>query len=720
MDHEPPLTAWFLGPRAENAVVWTELFDHIFQDYAHWRRNYFPADPWIVGRLKRRSPEHESWLDLLTAQLDATLSELKFHFPLHSPRYNAHMVSEQSLPAVLGYFAGLLYNPNNVTSEAAPITVALELEVGRMVAAMLGYNPTRAWAHICSGGTVATLEALWAARSVQFAPFIARDYCRDRRITFPIRLPNGLEAPITEVADPALVALRPQDAISLLRMLVRTRQAESGQPLGDTVRELNDYVGQSRFNVSQHGLGPVLGATGLKPVVLASAAAHYSIAKACNVLGYGEAALRLIPVNERFQLDVTALERALDELTPEEYVAATIGIVGTTEEGAVDPIHRIRDLREERERTRNRSFWLHVDAAWGGYFRSLFTGLPVVHMPAASGIDAVAKEYARALDLHQRFELDIGVDRPDVRSFETTWGDPETCAAFLAMAEGDSTTVDPHKMGYIPYPAGVIAFRNGMVTEFITQRAQYLGDEPAGIGSFEQAAQVRAFGPHILEGSKPGAAALACWLAHRTIPLTTQGHGKIIRSTVLSSQRLWRLLTSHPLLYARLEQERAPDAPCRIPFSFLPITEPETSIVCFVARPMRWEEDAMVPVELPLADINRLNQRVYAAASVPGAGAHQSTAAQPFFVSRTRFEDRQYRAGTLVPLLTRLGIAPEDYAREGLFVLRSTVMNPWHEAAREAGMDYLYEFLRFLHRVTAEALTHPPPIPSPSRASSSA
>jgi glutamate/tyrosine decarboxylase-like PLP-dependent enzyme len=705
MDHDLPLTAWFLGPRAENAPVWTELFDHIFQDYVHWRRNYFPADPWIVGRLQRRSPEHESWLDLLTAQLDATLSELKFHFPLHSPRYNAHMVSEQSLPAVLGYFAGLLYNPNNVTGEAAPITVELELEVGRMVSAMLGYNPKRAWAHICSGGTLATLEALWVARSVQFAPFIVRDYCREQRMVFPIRQPNGEEAPVTEVDDATLVALRPQDGVTLLRALARARQSATGLPAADVVRELNEYVGLSRFNVSQHGLGPVLGATGLRPVVLASAAAHYSIAKACNVLGYGEAALRLIPVNDRFQLDPRALEATLEALAPAEYVAATIGTVGTTEEGAVDPIHRIRDLRERRERARNRSFWLHVDAAWGGYFRSMFHGLPVVHMPAAAGIEAVAAEYARSLDLRQRFELDVGVDRPDVRAYETRWGDPETCAAFLAVAEGDSTTVDPHKMGYIPYPAGVIAFRNGMVTEFITQRAQYLGDEPEGIGAFDQPVELPAFGPHVLEGSKPGAAALACWLAHRTIPLTTDGHGKIIRATLLSAQRLWRLLTSHPQLYPRLEQERAPKTPCPIPFTFLPITEPETNIVCFVARPMLWREGSMLPAAVPLSEINWLNQRVYAAASVPGARAHQSSAAQPFFVSRTRFEEQQYRADTLVPLLTRLGIASDDYTREGLFVLRSTVMNPWHEEARKVGMDYLYELVRFLHRVTAEALT---------------
>lgn len=704
MDNNLPLTAWFLGPRAENAGVWTEMFDHIFQDYVHWRRNYFPSDPWIVGRVKRRSPEHESWLDLLTSQLDATLSELKFHFPLHSPRYNAHMVSEQSLPAVLGYFAGLLYNPNNVTGESAPITVALELEVGRMISAMLGYNPKQTWAHITSGGTIATMEALWVARSVQFAPFIVRDYCRENRMTFPIRLPNGTEAPAADVDDRTLIALRPQDALRLPRSLARARQTLTGQPAEQVVVELNRYMADNRFNVSRHGLGSVLAATGLRPVILASATAHYSIAKACNVLGYGEGALHLIPVNERFQLDAAALSAALEALAPEEYVAAMIGVVGTTEEGAVDPIHHIQDIRERRERGHNRSFWLHVDAAWGGYFRTLFQGLPVAPMPGA-GIEAVAAEYARVLDLHQRFDIDVGTDTPDVRTCETRWGNTETCAAFLAVAEGDSTTVDPHKMGYIPYPAGVIAFRDGMVTEFITQRAQYLSEEPDGIGAFDQPAETQAFGPHILEGSKPGAAALACWLAHRTIPLTTEGHGKVVRTSLMSAQRFWRLLVSHTQLFQRLERDRAAAVPCPVPFTFVPITEPETNIVCFVARPMQWKDGGMTLADVPLAGINRLNREIYTAASVPGARTHPPSSAQPFFVSRTRFEEQQYRAASLKPLLTRLGVGIEAYQREGLFVLRSTIMNPWHEEARRAGIDYLYEYLEFLHRVTAEALS---------------
>jgi len=702
---EYPLSAWFLGPRAENATVWSELFDHIFQDYIHWRRNYFPTDPWIVGRLRRRSPEHESWLDLLTGHLDAILSELKFHFPLHSPRYNAHMVSEQSLPAVLGYFAGLLYNPNNVTGEVAPITVALELEVGRMISAMLGYNPKRAWAHICSGGTLATLEALWVARAVQFAPFIAREFCRQEKLGFRIRTANGSETELTAVADRALIALRPQEASTILRRLAYHLETERQLTTTEALERVNQAVSASPFNVARRGLGAILGATGLRPVVLASAAAHYSIAKACNVLGYGEDAARLIPVNERFQMDVDVLRDMIRGLAPNEYVAAVIGIVGTTEEGAVDPIHRIRFLRDECEQHDNRSFWIHVDAAWGGYLRTLFNGLAVPHVPHGAGLDAVCDEYIRALDVHERFELDVGLEHPDVRTLEVRWGDRETYAAFLAMADGDSTTVDPHKMGYIPYPAGVVAFRNGGVTEFVTQRAQYLSDDEAGIGSFDDPVSVTAFGPHILEGSKPGAAALACWLAHRTIPLTVDGHGKVVRVTLLNARRLARLLTYHHHLFAKFERERVGEPTARVPFTFFTVTEPETNLVCFVARQMTWQDGVMVPAAVPLAEVNRLNERVFSAASIPGSRSpHRLSAAQPFFVSRTRFEERQYRGATLKHLLARLEISEEAYAKEGLFVLRSTVMNPWHSEAQKAGMDYLYEFVRFLHRVTAESL----------------
>ena len=57
--------------------------------------------------------------------------------------------------------------------------------------------------------------------------------------------------------------------------------------------------------------------------------------------------------------------------SPRSSPLAVIGILGTTEEGAVDPIDKIDDLRKELEKDYNISFWLHVDAAWGGYVKSI-------------------------------------------------------------------------------------------------------------------------------------------------------------------------------------------------------------------------------------------------------------------------------------------------------------------------------------------------------------
>lgn len=84
------------------------------------------------------------------------------------------MTAEPTLPAVLGYFAGMMYNPNNVTFEASPFTSMLEVEVGKDLCRMLGYhedNPNTTpddlvstpvgWGHLTCGGSIANLEALW-------------------------------------------------------------------------------------------------------------------------------------------------------------------------------------------------------------------------------------------------------------------------------------------------------------------------------------------------------------------------------------------------------------------------------------------------------------------------------------------------------------------------------------------------------------------------------
>lgn len=700
-----PLAAWFLGPRAENATVWQELIDYIFQDYVHWRRNYFPADPVVVNRVRRRSAEHEAWVDSLTTALDETLNKLKQHFPFHSPRYIAHMLSEQTLPALLGYFAGMLFNPNNVTAEAAPITVELELEVGRMVAGMLGFNPKRAWAHICSGGTVANLEALWVARSVQFAPLMVQEFCIEHGLPFAVHRPSGATAPIHELTAAELLALRPNEAAMIWRRLAQYLHEQRGRSVAAALAQINEHMATSAYNPSRCGVHGVLRRVGLNPVIFVSAAAHYSVVKAANLLGYGEAAVRSVPVTPRFQVDMHALEQMLCGLAGDEYVAAVVGIVGTTEEGAVDPIHRIHFLREQLEREQNRSFWFHVDAAWGGYIRSLFCGLELDQLPHGSPLDAICAQYVRALHMEEKFVLETGGRHKVRKEGEVRWADHGVYAAYLAMADADSTTVDPHKLGFAPYPAGIVAFRNGLVTEHIVQRAQYISDEAGGIKSFDQPPRIEAVGPYIVEGSKPGAAALACWLAHKTIPLDVHGHGQIARTTLLSAKKLFKYLANHRHVCEAMHVELTGEERCSLPFRFTPLFEPDSNIVCFVVQPMAWLEDKLVPDPRGLPWLNLLNELVYAATSItPLERRNALPVAQPFFVSRTRFEQRQYDYASIAPLLERIGVGEDEYHRHGLFVLRSTVMNPWYGEAEQAGEDYLLAFVKHLHMAAVGAM----------------
>ena len=54
------------------------------------------------------------------------------------------MIFEQTIASQIGYFATMLYNPNNVAAETSPVTTRLELEVAAQLARMIGYEPEAA------------------------------------------------------------------------------------------------------------------------------------------------------------------------------------------------------------------------------------------------------------------------------------------------------------------------------------------------------------------------------------------------------------------------------------------------------------------------------------------------------------------------------------------------------------------------------------------------
>lgn len=50
------------------------------------------------------------------------------------------MCMDLSMPALLGYFMTMLYNPNNVSIEASPLTTLAEIRAGEQLCELFGYN----------------------------------------------------------------------------------------------------------------------------------------------------------------------------------------------------------------------------------------------------------------------------------------------------------------------------------------------------------------------------------------------------------------------------------------------------------------------------------------------------------------------------------------------------------------------------------------------------
>jgi len=801
--------AWFLGPKAENADVMENLLLQALRDYIHWRKNYFPGDPILVTRTLQREfgAEH----DLLRERLDELLAQLRRNFPFYSPRYMGHMLSDTTMAATLGFMAGLMFNPNNVTPEAAPVTTELEIEATSAVLSMLGYEPPpeppppgedvrryyeRAgrreygWAHITSGGTIANIEALWIARQVRYFPLSVHEVAREHGLEITVQLPDGTRTDIRHADPYQLLLIKPREAIFLLprfiQALRKQKPGEGGDPLWQVAWQ---YLNQTRYALAG-GAGQYF--SEFAPVILVAGSRHYSLAKAADVIGVGQGNVVTVKTDACFRMDVEDLGRRLVEVIEHKRVPlCVVATVGTTEHGAVDPVHRIVRLRSELEMGRRASFWLHVDAAWGGFIRTLFC------IEARDRAAALALKIGRHLDVsfagdlrdwHQRFservlELAERAPRPVVvgraerieaaeseflrntrrelvrmaerletgdyagyvtalerfpdrfehrpteppiqdfrlgpydlthwvrefvreqvsirsdgsgRRFHVNWPGPEVGNAFVAFAEADSITVDPHKMGYVPYPCGCVAFRNDRIRLFVLQRAPYvtasthdplLHTPPRHrqIEGGDGRIVIDSFSPFILEGSKPGAAAAALWLAVKAVPLTARGHGLIVKQSLLAARELYEWLNRWDVLTGGRRSTR---------FVTLSPEQPDTNILCFVVKRK---------VSASLAEMNRLTGLVYEDFTILSElGEREYSYAQAFFLSRTRMQSPQYPVERLTAFFERCGLgadAVQEYQREGLLVLRACVMNPYLHAAREApGGDYIRSLVEELDR----------------------
>jgi aromatic-L-amino-acid decarboxylase len=98
-----------------------------------------------------------------------------------------------------------------------------------------------------------------------------------------------------------------------------------------------------------------------QPVMYVSDQGHSSIERAAAVLGIGSQAVRRIPTDSNFKMDIKALEQAIKQDKAAGFAPfCVVAQVGSTNTGSVDPIKLLADLCAQHR------LWLHIDAAYGG------------------------------------------------------------------------------------------------------------------------------------------------------------------------------------------------------------------------------------------------------------------------------------------------------------------------------------------------------------------
>lgn len=147
--------------------------------------------------------------------------------------------------------------------------------------------------------------------------------------------------------------------------------------------------------------------------IIIPASAHFSFKKAADMLNLKIVEAKL---DDNYKIDVDSVRDLISDKT-----VAIVAIAGTTELGLIDPIEEISEIAFEN------NIYFHVDAAFGGF------SIP--------------------------FLKDIGFDLP-VFDFSL----PGVC----------SITVDPHKMGLAPIPAGGIIFRKEEYLNVMAVDSPYL------------------------------------------------------------------------------------------------------------------------------------------------------------------------------------------------------------------------------------------------------
>ena len=358
--------AFFLGPKGENVDFYQKLVTKMLSEHVNWRKAFhYQNESKFITEDDMERDDFKKAQEKIENTLLRLSEMLKQNQPFFSPRYIGHMNWEVMMAPVIAFFSTALYNPNNVARAGGTGTSDLELKVGEDFLKLFGYDETKGWGHICAGGTIANIEALWIARNMKVIPLaLKRLY---NKINSQVNIPRTSSIDkIVNMDDKMLIrSFSPIEILDLKDKIIdylkeSTRKTISGNNIDDDFEDLCMQERGLFFEDKFYDVG----------VVYLPETKHYSFAKAMDLLGLGRNRIRTVPVDKYFRMNTAILKKKLcEEKSP---ILAVIAVAGSTEESSVDEIDKIVQIRNELKKERNINFHIHIDAAYGGYVRSLF------------------------------------------------------------------------------------------------------------------------------------------------------------------------------------------------------------------------------------------------------------------------------------------------------------------------------------------------------------
>lgn len=311
---------------------------------------------------------------------------LKNNYPYFHPYYAGQMLKPPHPIARIAYMLAMWINPNNHALDGGRASSQMEKEAVHEIAKMFDWDIYLG--HLCGGGTMANLEALWI--SGQISP---------------------------------------------------------------------------------------------EKKIVASNQAHYTHSRISSALGLK---YESIPCDRIGRMDINFLKKSLEKGD----IGTVVATIGTTATGAIDPLPEILELQKQFK------FRIHVDSAYGGYFRI---------------IDNLNEEALNAYD---------------------------------SLSKVDSIVVDPHKHGLQPYGCGCVLFHDPSVGKFYKHESPY---------TYFSSSELH-LGEISLECSRAGASAVALWATQKLLPLVKNGEfAKSLTESRIAALRLFekikadnRFITAFP------------------------------------------------------------------------------------------------------------------------------------------------------------------------------